>query len=125
MTRLALAALVLALLGGCGGGGDKTVAEGGGQQLTQQQADPLVQHFRRERQSAGKDSPREGPAAFVQLRTQLLGRLVYRPERKRGAEGLGVTVSDEELSKRLATAPAGGEESGDTNGDTYARDSAE
>jgi hypothetical protein len=125
MTRLALAALLIALLAGCGGGGDKTVAEVGGQQVTQQQLDALVQHFRREAQAEGKDFPDEGTATFVQLRNQLLGLLVYRTELKQGAERLGVTVSDDELSKRLAAAPAGGEEEGDTNGDTYARDSAE
>jgi hypothetical protein len=43
MTRLALAALLLALLAGCGGSGDKTVAEVGGQKVTQQQLDALVQ----------------------------------------------------------------------------------
>jgi hypothetical protein len=125
MTRLALAALLLALLAGCGGGGDKTVAEVGGQKVTQQQLDALVQHFRREARSEGKDFPAEGTRTFGQLRNQLLGLLVYRAELKQGAERLGVTVSDAELSKRLAAAPAGGEEEGDTNGDTFARDSAE
>jgi SurA-like protein len=125
MTRLAVAALLLALLAGCGGGGDKTVAEVGGQKVTQQQLDALVQHFRREAQSEGKDFPAEGTATFLQQRNQLLGLLVYRTELKQGAERLGVTISGDELSKRLAAAPAGGEEEGDTNGDTFARDSAE
>ncbi len=125
MTRLALAALLLALLAGCGGGGDKTVAEVGGQKVTQQQLDALVQHFRREAQSEGKDFPAEGTRTFAQLRNQLLGLLVYRAELKQGAERLGVTVGDAELSERLAAAPAGGEEEGDTNGDTFVRDSAE
>jgi hypothetical protein len=126
MTRLAPAAIVLALLAGCGGGGDKTVAEVGGQKVTQQQLDALVQHFRREAQAEGKDFPEAGTATFVQLRNQLLGLLVYRAELKQGAERLGVTVGDTEVSKRLAAAPAGSaEEEGDTNGDTYARDSAE
>jgi peptidyl-prolyl cis-trans isomerase C len=125
MTRLALAALLLAVLAGCGGGGDKTIAEVGGQKVTQQQLDALVQHFRREAQSEGKDFPAEGTRTFAQLRNQLLGLLVYRAELKQGAGRLGVTVSDAELSTRLAAVPAGGEEEGDTNGDTFARDSAE
>jgi hypothetical protein len=124
MTRLALVAIVLALLAGCGGGGDKTVAEVGGQKVTQQQLDALVQHFRREAQLEGKDFPQEGTSTFVQLRNQLLGLLVYRTELRQAANRLGVTVSDAEVNERLAAAPAGGEE-GDTNGDTYARDSAE
>jgi len=125
MTRLAPAAIVLALLAGCGGGGDKTVAEVGGRKVTQQQLDALVQHFRREAQAEGKDFPEAGTATFVQLRNQLLGLLVYRAELKQGAERLGVTVSDAELNKRLAAGPAGGEEEGDANGDTFARDSTE
>jgi hypothetical protein len=125
MTRLAFAALVFALLAGCGGSGDKTVAEVGGQNVTQQQLDALVQHFRQEAQSEGKDFPAEGTRTFAQLRNQLLGLLVYRAELKQGAGRLGVTVSDAELSTRLAAVPAGGEAEGDTNGDTFARDSAE
>jgi hypothetical protein len=125
MTRLAVPALCLALLAGCGGGGDKTVAEVGGQKVTQQQLDALVEHFRREAQQEGKDFPQEGTTMFVQLRNQLLGLLVYRAELKQGAERLAVTVSDAELNKRLAAAPGGGEEEGAANGDTYARDSAE
>jgi hypothetical protein len=92
MTRLALAALLLALLAGCGGGGDKTVAEVGGQKVTQQQLDALVQHFRREAQQEGKDFPKEGTSTFVQLRNQLLGLLVYRAELKQAAERLGATI---------------------------------
>jgi SurA N-terminal domain len=120
-----LAALCLALLAGCGGRGDKTVAEVGGQQVTQQQLDALVQHFRREAQQEGKDFPAQGTAGFVQLRNQLLGLLVHRTELKQAAERLGVTVSDEQVNARVSAAPAGGESEGDTNGDTYARDSVE
>src|SRR5689334_23030887 len=112
MTRLAVPALCLALLAGCGGSGDKTVAEVGGQKVTQQQLAALVQHFRREAQQEGKGFPEEGTTAFVQLRNQLLGLLVYRAELKQGAERLGVTVSDAELNNRLAAAPSRGEEEG-------------
>jgi SurA-like N-terminal domain len=125
MTRPALVALFVALLAGCGGSGDKTVAEVGGQKVTQQQLNALVQHFRREAQQEGKEFPEEGTSSFVQLRNQLLGLLVYRTELKQAAERLGVKVSDAALNTRLAAAPAGGEEEGDTNGDTFVRDSAE
>jgi hypothetical protein len=125
MTRLALAALCVALLAGCGGGGSKTVADVGGRQLTQQQLDGLVQHFRREAQLDGKDFPRDGTRPFVQLRNQLLGLLVYRTELQEGADRLGVKVSQDELNARLAATQTGGEEAGDVNGDTYARDTIE
>jgi hypothetical protein len=124
MTRLALAALCVALLAGCGGGGSKTVADVGSQQLTQQQLDALVQHFRREAQVEGKDFPQQGTRGFVQLRNQLLGLLVYRTELQEAADRLDVKVNQDELNARLAASQSGGE-GGDANGDTYARDTIE
>ena len=124
MTRLALAAVCVALLAGCGGGGSKTVADVGGRQLTQQQLDGLVQHFRREAEVEGKDFPRQGTRGFDQLRNQLLGLLVYRTELQEAADRLGVKVNQDELNARLAASQSGGEES-DANGDTYARDTIE
>jgi hypothetical protein len=120
--RAALGFACLALLAGCGGAGTKTVAHVGGDAISQQQLDALVDHFRREAQQEGKDFPKEGTSTFAQLRNQLLGLLVYRSELKRAAGRLGVVVSSDELSRRLAANPGS---EGDTNGDTYARDSAE
>ena len=124
MPRLAIAAVCVCvtLLAGCGGKSDKTVAEVGGQKVTQQQLDALVGHFRREARQEGKDFPEEGSRGFVQLRNQLLGLLVYRTELQQAADRLGVKVNEDEVRKRLTTAPPGGEEEGDANGDTYARD---
>ena len=117
-----LLAICLVLLAGCGGGSDKTVAEVGGQSVTRQQLDALVAHFRREYQQEGKDFPQEGTRGFVQLRNQLLGLLVYRTELQQAAAKLHVLVDQDELNRRLAAVPSGGEQEGDANGDTYARD---
>src|SRR3954454_5332250 len=125
MTRLALAAVGVALLTGCGGGGHKTVADVGNQQITQQQLDALVQHFRHEAQLEGKDFPQDGTKGFVALRNQLLGLLVYRAELQQAADRLGVKVEQDALNQRLAAAQNGGEQEGDSNGDTYNRDSIE
>src|SRR3954449_7870662 len=115
MTRLALAALCVALLTGCGGGGSKPVAHVGAEQITapplggvtkpvapvgsqqisEQQLDALVQHFRREAQLEGKDFPKDGTSGFVQLRNQLLGLLVYRAELRQAADRLGVEVDQD------------------------------
>jgi len=122
MTRGVLLAICLVLLAGCGGGSDKTVAEVGGQSVTRQQLDELVAHFRREYQQEGKDFPQEGTRGFVQLRNQLLGLLVYRTELEQAAAKLHVQVDQDELDRRLAAIPSGGEQEGDANGDTYARD---
>ena len=117
-----LLAICLVLLAGCGGGSDKTVAEVGGESVTRQQLDALVAHFRREYQQEGKDFPQEGTSGFVQLRNQLLGLLVYRTELEQAAAKLHVQVDQDELDRRLAAIPSGGEQEGDANGDTYARD---
>jgi hypothetical protein len=122
MTRLVLLASCVVLFAGCGGGSDKTVAEVGGQSVTQQQLDALVAHFRREYQLEGKEFPHHGTRGFVHLRNQLLGLLVYRTELEQAAERLNVKVDQDELNRRLAAIPSGGEEEGDANGDTYARD---
>src|SRR3954449_12089387 len=108
MTRLALAALCVALLAGCGGGGSKPVAHVGSQQISEQQLDALVQHFRREAQLEGKDFPKDGTSGFVQLRNQLLGLLVYRAELRQAADRLGVEVDQDAVSQRLPAAPRGG-----------------
>src|SRR4051794_9117137 len=125
MTRLALAALCVALVADCGGGGSKPVAHVGSQQISQQQLDALVRHFRHEAQLEGKEFPKDGTSGFVQLRNQLLGLLVYRAELQQAADRLGVQVDQDAVNQRLAAAQSAGEEEGDANGDTYARDSIE
>ena len=125
MKAVVLLALSVALLAGCGGGGGKRVADVGGDTITKQQLDALVTHFRREYQQEGREFPADGTRTFVQVRNQLLGLLVYRTELKQAADRLGVQVSSEAVDKRLAAAPGGGEEEGDANGDTFARDSTE
>src|SRR3954464_7343295 len=113
--RLAPVALAVALLAGCGGSGSKTVAHVGSEKITQKQLDAVVAHFRSEAQREGKSFPDEKSAGFEQLRNRLLGLLVYRAELGQAADRLGVKVSADEVSKRLAT-PAGGEEEGATGG---------
>ena len=55
-------------------------------------------------------------------RNDLLGLLVYREELRQAARRLGVTVDEDEISKRLATA---GQQEAEQNGDSYAHDSIE
>jgi hypothetical protein len=55
-------------------------------------------------------------------RNQLLGLLVYREELRQAARRLGVTVSEDEISKRLAAA---GQPESEQKGDSYAHDSIE
>src|SRR5256885_16167043 len=123
MTRLALSALCVALLAGCGGG-SKGVAHVGSQEITQQQLDALVKHFRHQAELEGKDFPKDGTTGFVQLRNQLLGLLVYRAELQQAADRLGVKLDQDTVNQRLAAAQSSGEEGGDPNGGTDARGSS-
>jgi hypothetical protein len=118
---IALAALTVALLAGCGGDGNPTVAKVGGEAIKQKQLDGVVAHFRSEAQREGKSFPDEKSAGFEQLRNRLLGLLVYRAELRLAGDRLGLKVTDSEISKRLVT-PAGGEQEG-SSGDTFPRDS--
>jgi SurA-like protein len=121
LVGIALAALTLAVVAGCGGNGNPTVATVGGESITQKQLDAVVAHFRSEAQREGKSFPDEKSTGFKQLRNRLLGLLVYRTELRQAADRLGLKVTDSEISKRLAT-PAGGEQEGNS-GDTFPRDS--
>ncbi len=118
---IAVAALTVALLAGCGGNGNPTVATVGGEAISQTQLDAVVAHFHSEAQREGKSFPDEKSAVFKQLRNRLLGLLVYRTELRQAADRLGVKVTEGEISKRLVT-PAGGEQEG-SSGNTFLRDS--
>jgi hypothetical protein len=55
-------------------------------------------------------------------RNELLGLLASREELRQAAKRLGITVSEDEISKRLAAA---GKPEADQNDDTYAHDTIE
>ena len=65
---IALAALTVVVVAGCGGNGNPTVATVGGESITQKQLDAVVAHFRSEAQREGKSFPDEMSAGFWQLR---------------------------------------------------------
>jgi hypothetical protein len=120
LRRITLLALACAVLAGCGGG-DKVVAHVGGEAVTQEQLDAVVAHFRDEARREGNSFPAEGSPAFRRVRNQLLKLLVYRTELEQAARRLGVTVSDDDLSRRLP-APQGGGEETESPGDSFPRD---
>jgi 2'-5' RNA ligase len=116
------ATLAVALaLAGCGSSNGK-VATVGSTPITQKQLDALVAHFQKEAEAEGRSFPKKGTDAYRIQRNQLLGLLVYREELRRAAKRLGVTVSEDEISRRLAEARKPAVEQ---SGDSYAHDSIE
>jgi hypothetical protein len=77
----------------------------------------VVAHFRDEARREGKQFPEEGSPAFRQTRNRLLGLLVYRTELEQAARRLGVSVSDDDVPRRL---PAQSGEERDLAGDSFA-----
>jgi SurA-like protein len=121
LRRIALLALACAALAGCGGNSDKAVAHVGGEAVTEKQLDAVVAHFRDEARREGRSFPDEGSPAFRRTRNQLLKLLVYRTELEQAARRLGVTVSDDDVSRRLPAIQNGGEET-ELSGDTFPRE---
>jgi 2'-5' RNA ligase len=116
------AALAVALaLAGCGSSNGK-VATVGSTPITQKQLDALVTHFQKEAEAEGRSFPKKGTDAYKIQRNQLLGLLVYREELRQAGKRLGVTVSEDEISMRLAEA---GRPDAEQSGDSYAHDSIE
>ena len=116
------AALALALaLAGCSSSGGK-VATVGSTPITQNQLDTLVTHFQKEARAEGRPFPKKGTDAYQVQRNQLLGLLVYREELRQAAKRFGITVSEDEISRRLAGA---GKQDAEQSGDSYAHDTIE
>ncbi|HYX89394.1 MAG TPA: SurA N-terminal domain-containing protein [Gaiellaceae bacterium] len=127
MSRIAPLALGLglALLAGCGGEENKTIAHVRGEPITQRQLEPVIEHFREEAKREGRQFPDEGTPAFRRTRDRLVALLVYRTELKQAARRLGVTVTEEQVSKRLPRNGGEGEGEEGEGADEFARDSVE
>jgi parvulin-like peptidyl-prolyl isomerase len=106
-TTFLLAALV-AVLAGCGGGGgggslpSGAVAKVSGQTITQKQFDDLLDQAKKSYKSQKRAFPKAGTQEYQALKNQAVQYLVQRIEFEQEADKLGVTVSDKEISDRLA-----------------------
>jgi hypothetical protein len=106
---VAAAAVLGAAAAGCGAEGQRAVARvGDGGKVTREQLDQAVEHFQEEAKREGKAFA-DGPAA----RKNLLGLLLYRARLEQGAAALGITISRDQVERRLA-ATGSAEEGGST-----------
>jgi foldase protein PrsA len=113
LTRLIalLAALALGLAAaGCGGGdsGDESsdvpadaIAVVGDREIPKSEYDRLLAQAQKTYEAREQEFPAAGTPEYAQLRNALVRSLVEQAEFEIAAEELGVSVTDEELSKRL------------------------
>jgi foldase protein PrsA len=112
LTRLIalFAALALALAAGCGGGDDESqtpdvpadaIAVVGDREIPKSEYDRLLSQAQKTYESREQEFPEAGTPEFAQLRAAIVRSLVEQAQYEIVAEELGVTVTDEELQKRL------------------------
>jgi parvulin-like peptidyl-prolyl isomerase len=103
----ALLVVVLALAA-CGGGGSSAklgssdVAVVGGTAITKQQFDELMQSAQKNFQAQGRKFPKAGTSEYASIKSQAMTLLVQQTERTQKAKDLGITVSDKQVTDRLA-----------------------
>ncbi len=102
-------ALVAVLAAGCGGGGGGSaklgandVAVVGKTHITKDQYDALLQQARQSYKQQGQTFPKEGTAGFETVKGEAVSLLVQQAEREEKAASMGITVTDKEISDRLA-----------------------
>jgi hypothetical protein len=95
---LAVAAILVAVALIRGRGESTMAAQVGDTTISTREVDVVVRHARDEARNEGKDFPREGTAAYQQLRRQALGLLVYHEELAQRAQALGLEVPEVDVA---------------------------
>jgi hypothetical protein len=106
---LPLLALV-ALLAACGSGGGSAaglaqddVAVVGNQHITNEDLAAELQQAKQSYAQSGQTFPKEGTTAYQTIKSQAITLLVQHAERQAQAKQMGLTVTDQEVQKRLDT----------------------
>jgi parvulin-like peptidyl-prolyl isomerase len=97
--------LLAALVAGCGGGGSsglnsRDVAVVGKTHISKSDYDTLLAQAKR---SLGKTFPKQGTAEFESIKSKAVTLLVQQAERAERASSEGITVSEAQVDKRLAS----------------------
>lgn len=103
---LAPLALVVVLVAACGGSSTKVpsqaVAVVGGEQVTRAAFEGLITQAKRTYKAQKRTFPKAGSAEYQALQTQAVQFLVQRQEFAQKAKDLGITVTDKQVTDRLA-----------------------
>jgi parvulin-like peptidyl-prolyl isomerase len=101
-----LAALGLAVAG-CGGGGGSvpggSIAKVGSDDITQPQFDKLMERAKKSYATNGQKFPKAGTPEYDRIKDQAVSFLVQRAEFAQEAQKMNITVTDKQVSDRLAT----------------------
>lgn len=104
-SRIVLGAVVaLAALAGCGGGSQR-LAHVGDRSITRGEVDRMLEHAREEARNEHRAFPDEGSAGYRALEREALAILVSRAQLEVAARRLGVSVSQQEVSRQLGRRP--------------------
>ncbi|HZQ16824.1 MAG TPA: SurA N-terminal domain-containing protein [Gaiellaceae bacterium] len=103
---IAVAAVLAAGCGSGGGGAAKLakndIAVVGKTHITVDQYDALLQQARQSYKQQGQKFPKAGTPQFETVKGEAVSLLVQQAEREEKAASMGITVSDKEISDRLA-----------------------
>ena len=96
--RILCAAAVVCALGGCGGHSQR-VASVGDRAITRGDVDRLLEHAREEARNERRAFPEADNAGYRALEREALSILVSRAQLEVAARRLGLTVSEQEVSR--------------------------
>lgn len=101
----ALALLALGVAAGCGGGEESVpedaVAVVDGEEVSRADLDALLALAKTSYEGQKREFPKAGTPEYQSLQSQAVAYLVQRVEYRQKAEDLGITVTDEDIEKRI------------------------
>ena len=105
--RLSFLLVGAALLAACGGGSSASLSSGdvavvGKQHITQAQFAALLVQAKRAFVANGRAFPKQGTTEYQAVRSQVVNLLVQQAEEQERAASEGITVTDQQVTNRLA-----------------------
>ena len=105
--RLSFLLVGAALLAACGGGSSASLSSGdvavvGNQHITQAQFAALMVQAKRAFVANSQAFPKQGTTAYEAVRSQVVNLLVQQAEEQERAASDGITITDQQISNRLA-----------------------